>query len=601
MSALPMPPDELDRLAALRSYQILDTPPERAFDALAQLASVYFKVPIALISLVDSDRQWFKASRGMIATETPRNASFCAHAILRPNEVMVVENASLDPRFADNPLVCGEPSVRFYAGAPVRAENGQPLGTLCVMDRKPRQLDPAGGRFLADLAANVGALLELHRKNLMLARMSGHDPLTGLANRQIFDTKLAVACSAAAEGVPFGLVIIDLDEFKEINDTFGHMVGDSLLREVGQRLERVVRGGDLVARLGGDEFSIIAAGPIDPDGMRKLAQRLMAAFAEDMPHDPEPVPIRASIGAALAPMHGTEPRALSRAADLALDRAKRAGRRMFSVAGSPDDAESVTVSLLDRQLREAVAAQTLVLHWLPLVSLGSGSVIGHEALLRWTPPGGAPVAPVDIITRAEKLGLIAALDEMVLRRACMQGASWPRPLGVSVNMTAWWFADGDLQGLVGSALEESGLAAGRLTIELTEATLVKHTERARHCIGGLRQMGVRVALDDFGVGYASLGYLSSIDFDVVKLDRLFMQGLASNPRAQAVAAALIALGRALGMSVCAEGIETQEQLQFLRAAGCDTAQGFLFGRPRADIAQRLMGDAEPAACLAAAG
>ena len=249
MSALPMPSDELDRLAALRSYHILDTPPERGFDALAQLASVHFKVPIALISLVDSDRQWFKASRGMKATETPRHASFCAHAILRPDEVMVVENARLDPRFADNPLVCGEPSICFYAGAPVRAENGQPLGTLCVMDRKPRQLDPAGGRFLADLAANAGALLELHRKNLMLAGMSGHDPLTGLANRQIFDTELAVACSGAADGVPFGLVIIDLDEFKEINDTFGHMVGDSLLREVGQRLERVVRGGDLVARL----------------------------------------------------------------------------------------------------------------------------------------------------------------------------------------------------------------------------------------------------------------------------------------------------------------------------------------------------------------
>jgi diguanylate cyclase (GGDEF)-like protein len=573
----------MDRLAALSSYHILDTPPEAAFDALTQIAAEYFKVPISLVSLVDTDRQWFKASKGLSATETPRTASFCAHAILRPDEVMVVEDANLDPRFADNPLVRGDPSIRFYAGAAIRAENGQALGTLCVIDRKPRQIGAAGRKFLSNLASNVGSMLELHRKNLVLATMSGRDPLTGLANRRIFDTELAAACSDASDGVPFGLLMLDLDDFKEINDTFGHAVGDGLLREVGQRLNQVVRAGDLVARLGGDEFAIIARGSIDIDGLRQLAQRLMAAFLADMPHHPQTVPIRASIGLALAPVHGTEPRILSRAADLALYRAKRAGRRMFSVATTSDDAAASALSLFEQELREAITNQTLALYWQPCISLDTGSVIGHEALLRWVPPARGAVAPADIISRAEKFGLIADLDEMVLRRACIEAASWPRRERVSVNMAAWWFTNGNLIGLVTSALAASGLAPSRLTIELTEGTLVQHTDQARQRIVSLRQMGVRVALDDFGVGYASLACLSSFELDEVKLDRVFVRDLGSNPRAQAVARAVIALGRALGMAVSAEGIETLEQLRFLRAAGCDQAQGFLLARPQAEI------------------
>jgi diguanylate cyclase (GGDEF)-like protein len=583
VSAAPLPTDEMDRLATLNSYHILDTPPEAAFDALAQIAAEYFKVPISLVSLVDADRQWFKASKGLAATETPRVASFCAHAILRPDEVMVVENASLDPRFADNPLVCGDPSIRFYAGAPIRAENGQALGTLCIIDRKPRQIGAAERKFLVNLASNVGSMLELHRKNLVLATMSGRDPLTGLANRRIFDTELASACSGASEGVPFGLLMLDLDDFKEINDTFGHAVGDSLLREVGQRLNQVVRAGDLVARLGGDEFAIIAGGPIEIDGVRQLAQRLMAAFLTDMPHHPHTVPIRASIGLALAPLHGSEPRILSRAADLALYRAKRAGRRMFSVATASDDAAAGAMSLFEQELREAITNQTLALYWQPCVSLDTGAVIGHEALLRWVPPSLGAVSPADIISRAEKFGLIADVDEMVLRRACIEAASWPRPERVSVNMAAWWFTHGNLIELVTSALAGSGMAPSRLTIELTEGTLVQHTDQARQRIAGLRQMGVRVALDDFGVGYASLACLSSFELDEVKLDRFFVQDLGSNARAQAVARAVIALGRALAMAVSAEGIETLEQLRFLRAAGCDSAQGFLLARPQAEI------------------
>jgi diguanylate cyclase (GGDEF)-like protein len=550
---------------------------------LAQIAAEYFKVPISLVSLVDADRQWFKASKGLAATETPRVASFCAHAILRPDEVMVVENASLDPRFADSPLVCGDPSIRFYAGAPIRAENGQALGTLCILDRKPRQIGATGRKFLTNLASNVGSMLELHRKNLVLATMSGRDPLTGLANRRVFDTELATACSGASEGVPFGLLMLDLDDFKEINDTFGHAVGDSLLREVGQRLNQAVRAGDLVARLGGDEFAIIAGGPIDIDGVRQLAQRLMAAFLTDMRHHPHMVPIRTSIGLALAPLHGSEPRILSRAADLALYRAKRAGRRMFSVATVSDGAAAGAMSLVEQELREAITNQTLALYWQPCVSLDTGAVIGHEALLRWVAPGLGAVSPADIISRAEKFGLIADLDEMVLRRACIEAASWPRPERVSVNMAAWWFTRGNLIELVASALAGSGLAPSRLTIELTEGTLVQHTDQARQRIACVRQMGVRVALDDFGVGYASLACLSSFELDEVKLDRVFVQDLGSNARAQAVARAVIALGRALGMAVSAEGIETLEQLRFLRVAGCDSAQGYLLGRPQADI------------------
>jgi diguanylate cyclase (GGDEF)-like protein len=583
VSAAQLPADEPQRLATLEAYEILDTPPDRSFDRLVQLAAEHFDAPISAVSLTDADRQWFKASVGVTATETPREYAFCAHAIAQANEVFVVENALCDPRFADNPFVTGDPSIRFYAGAPIRAANGQPLGTICVLDRKPRQLGTAGQKFLANLAGSVGSMLDLHRQNLILRDFSGRDPLTGLANRRVFGTALATACAAAAQGDTFGLLAIDLDHFKKINDEHGHEVGDMLLLEVAARLRHVVRAKDLVARLGGDEFAVIAGGPIDAAGAATLARRIVNAFAPVLTAGDRAVPIEASIGVALAPAHGSDARAIAKAADLALYAGKRGGRGAIIMARGLEPEQPDGRSSLDGALREAIANQTLSLHWQPYFPSRSSHPGGFEALLRWTPAGGDPVPPMEIIAIAENGGYIAELDAMVLRQACMAAASWPTPLRVSVNMSARWFNGGDLIGLVAAALEASGLAPERLTIELTEQTLVRHTERSRHLIAGLHAAGVSLALDDFGTGYASLGYLSSFEFDTVKLDRSFVGGIGTNPRAEAVIHAIVALARALDMAVCAEGVETPEQLRFLQNAGCDLIQGFLLGRPEAAI------------------
>ena len=242
MSVAPLPDDEAHRLDTLESYRVMDTPTERSFDNLVQLAADHFDVPISMVSLIDADRQWFKASVGLELKQTAREQAFCSHAILRPDEVFVVEDAKDDIRFSNNPLVTSYPAVRFYAGAPIRAENGQPLGTLCVIDNKPRCLDEAGRRFLGRLAASAGSMLELHRKNLVLSVTSTRDPLTGLANRRAFDSALSDACAGASQDNAFGLLTLDLDDFKAVNDTMGHDVGDRLLQEVARRLQHVVRG-----------------------------------------------------------------------------------------------------------------------------------------------------------------------------------------------------------------------------------------------------------------------------------------------------------------------------------------------------------------------
>lgn len=301
MGAAPLPDDEAYRLATLRAHQILDTAPEHTFECLVELAAAHFEVPISAVTMVDDDRLWFKSIIGLDVTEAPRDVAFCAQGILRPDDVMVVEDATADARFADNPLVVNDPSIRFYAGAPILASNGQPMGMLCVIDRRKRKMNEDDRKFLANLATSASSVLELHGKNAALAITSAKDPLTGLANRRIFDGALAEACQAAATGASFGLMALDLDHFKTINDTFGHAAGDCVLKEVAQRLNQVMRGKDLIARIGGDEFAIICAGPVDSAELMQVAGRIVDAMLSDVALLDFMVPIRTSIGMALWP------------------------------------------------------------------------------------------------------------------------------------------------------------------------------------------------------------------------------------------------------------------------------------------------------------
>jgi diguanylate cyclase (GGDEF)-like protein len=263
-------------VATLRGYRILDSLPDERFDRLTALAAQHFDVPVALVSLVDANRQWFKSAVGMTQPETGREEAFCAHAILTPDQVMVVPDAPRDPRFADNPLVTGDTHIRFYAGAPILATNGQPLGTLCVMDREPRDFDRADRQFLAQLAASASDLLDLHLSHLTLAEAETRDPLTRLANRRQLETAMDAAMESAFAGRPFALLSIDLDGFRAINKQYGYEVGDHVLNQIGQRLSSSIRASDVPARIGGDEFAIILSDPASHDIARRVAQRLIA-------------------------------------------------------------------------------------------------------------------------------------------------------------------------------------------------------------------------------------------------------------------------------------------------------------------------------------
>jgi diguanylate cyclase (GGDEF)-like protein len=569
--------DEEYRLATLAALKLLDTPPDTHFDNLVRLAADLFDVPIALVSLVDRDRQWFKASVGMTMRETPREDAFCSHAIEQPGTVLVVEDASRDPRFADNPLVRGAPGIRFYAGAPFCAPNGQPIGTLCIIDRKPRQITDAERQRLATLAQGVAAMVDLHRSTIDLRHAATHDPLTGLPNRILFDARLETAVQDALEGRPCAVLLADLDSFKPVNDRLGHEAGDELLAQVANRLLEAVRSCDVVARLGGDEFAILLAGPIDAATAARIAGRIVEQACAPYRLARGTVSVGMSIGTALCPLDALDERALMLAADTALYEAKATG----GGSGQVTPARATTGRAMDADLRRATANGELLLHWQPYFRTDTGAVHGFEALLRWHHPVRGAVAPSRFLPLAEASGLIANIDRWVLHQACRAAAAWPGRQHAAVNLSAFWFNKGGVLDHVRDALAETGLAPERLVLEVTERTLISSRDVARAEMDRLRGMGVRLALDDFGIGYSSLSYLRHFPFTMVKLDRAFVAALGEDPKADAVARAIIQLGHALAMQVSGEGVETAAQLAFLAREGCEFAQGYLLGRPAA--------------------
>ncbi|NKC30137.1 EAL domain-containing protein [Falsiroseomonas selenitidurans] len=576
-----LPANEAERLAALHATGILDTAPDSRFDAFARLAAHLAGVPMAFVSLVDADRQWCKAAVGAAMQDMPRDVSFCAHAILEPGSVLVVEDAARDPRFVDNPLVIGPPHLRFYAGAPITDRAGLTLGTLCVADTVPRTLAADACRALADIAQGVAAAIEL-RCSLETAQSAAQrDPLTGLGNRPLFEQRLAEAITRARgpEEQGFAVFCLDLDRFKAVNDLLGHAGGDALLREAARRLTASVRGADTVARLGGDEFAVILSGPVSQAEAEALAIRLIEALSAPFAYEGQPVPIRTSVGYALAPADGLDADALLRRADNALYAAKNQGRGRQMRFDPAMEGQLAGRQALERDLRAALAHGAFRFEWQPVADTATGRIVSCEALLRWDRPGHGPVSPSVFVPIAEACGLGGMLDEWVLREGCRQAAAWPHKLRVALNVSASRFHLGGLAGLVAAMLRESGLEPDRLELEVTEGTLIKDEAAAAVTIEELHVLGVRVALDDFGTGYSSLGYLHALPLDKVKLDRSFIRDIDGSERARNVIRAVLQLCRGLGLKACAEGVETQSQLDFLRLEGCELVQGYLIGRP----------------------
>jgi diguanylate cyclase (GGDEF)-like protein/PAS domain S-box-containing protein len=413
-----------------------------------------------------------------------------------------------------------------------------------------------------------------------MTRLAHHDTMTGLLNRTKFTELLNQAVARLERyGAPFSVLYLDLDQFKSVNDTRGHMVGDKLLVQVAQRVQRAVRDTDVVARLGGDEFAIILPNDAMAENVAKVAARLLDDVKRPYDIEGELVSVGVSIGIALAPMNGTQPDEILRHADLALYRAKADGRSVFRFFESQMDSEARERRLLEVELRDALKSDEMVLHYQPLVSAADGQPTGFEALVRWNHPIRGLVQPAEFIPMAEQSNLIVDIGDWAILQACQAAASWPDHLTVAVNLSAKHFRRSDIALVVKRALAASGIAPERLEIEITEGLLMESLQEVTEKLAELRAIGVTIAMDDFGTGYSSLSYLLKFQFDRIKIDRSFVEASSSDSVARDILKAIASLGRTLKLKITAEGVETQEQAEFLSGIACHQLQGFYFSPP----------------------
>jgi diguanylate cyclase (GGDEF)-like protein len=458
-----------------------------------------------------------------------------------------------------------------------------------------RQPTPGGG-----WVTTHEDVTERQRIEAQIAHMAHHDALTELANRVLLRERMEEALNRwKRNGEGFAIFLLDLDHFKTVNDTLGHSCGDELLKTVARRLTSCVRETDTVARLGGDEFAIIQSEVGRHEDTNILAERLLKIIGEPFELDGNQVFVAASMGIALAPDDGTDVEQLLKNADLALYRAKADGRNRSCFFETEMNAIVQHRRSLELALRHALTAGQFELQYQPIISLANNEIRTFEALLRWHHPERGLLLPGEFVPLAEEIGLILPLGEWVLRQACAQAATWPRAIRVAVNLSSAHFRTGNIVNVVMSALASSGLSPDRLELEITETVLLQEDQQNLAMLHNLRDMGVSIALDDFGTGYASLSYLQTFPFDKIKIDKSFVGALGERSGSTAIIHAVVALGRDLGMTTTAEGVETRAQLEELRTIGCTEAQGQLLGPPRpVRELPHLFAQAKPAARIA---
>ena len=718
MSCAYTPTEEDARLRTLAEHDIVTAAPDPALAHIVEFAAELLGAPTAFISFVDRDCQVFHAKHGLTLDKTNREVAFCSHTILQ-DDVFVVLDTTRDPRFRDNPLVTGPPFIRFYAGAPLRSEDGYAIGTLCLVGSKPRQtftekdqhiliglarlardqlnlrrsavvqrithsrfehitgtspdgivcadetgriifwnaaaerifgytVDEAvgqhidlivpermrgghegslrqladgipgpligrtvelfgrhrdGGEFPVELslstwregeAAAFGAIVrdvsDRHVVEQRLFRLAHHDALTGLLNRGVLHARIGTALAAA---LPAAVLMLDLDGFKEVNDGHGHAVGDAVLRQTAERVQACIGSDAIAARLGGDEFAVVLPNVGDPLIAVASAEAIITAMSKPFPVGGQLLRLSASVGVALSPSHSEDPEELLACADAALYRAKADGRgrhRLFT----PDLREAAQRERTCRDgLRRAVEHDEFELYYQPQVRLSDGALLGAEALIRWRHPDHGLLGPVAFLTTLETGPHAAVVGDWVLRTACAQAEVWRRngipDFRIGVNLFGAQFARGDLAETVSRALVKTGLPGANLELEITENIILRHDEVLVGALRDLRWLGVGVAFDDYGTGYASLSLLKRFPLTRLKIDRGFVQNLCEDPQDAAIVRAIIALSHSFGLEVIAEGIETDEQRQRLIVKGCEAAQGYLFGRPMpaAEFAERF--------------
>jgi diguanylate cyclase (GGDEF)-like protein/PAS domain S-box-containing protein len=534
------------------------------------LELVVDNIPVSLIVERVSDGKYLLANRSAEAILNRRRedaTGLTAADIFNPKEARLI-------------IARDEAAIRkrglLTEEHPISTKDGLRL----FLTRRMTVLDEAGEpQYLIKTHEDV---TDRRQTESRMAHMAYHDGLTDLPNRAAFLQALAQmieACAGTDE--EFAVLSVDLDGLKEVNDVFGHAIGDKLLIEVSRRIQAAARGG-VVSRLSGDEFGLIIDGK-QPAAGRALAEQLSETMSDEFVIDGKSVRTGITTGISVFPHNGGDAASLLANAGAALFRAKAKSRGSISVYEPEMDQQIRDRRVLHQDLSLAIKNGELSLYYQPQAVAGhtvaSSEVIGFEALARWLHPVRGFVPPSDFIPLAEESGLIVEMGEWILRQACREAASWPLPLQIAINLSPAQFMHGDVVGLVHSILLETGLAPGRLELEITEGVLIEDFDRGLALLRRLKSLGVRVSMDDFGSGYSSLSYLQAFPFDKIKIDRAFVMNLGRNPQSASIVRAVIGLGHGLEMSIVAEGVETQEQLSFLAEEGCDAVQGYFIGKP----------------------
>lgn len=723
----PVPANEDDRLAHLDELEVIQSPPEPQFDAIVALACRLFQVPIALVSLVGRTEQTFKAVQGLSVCKTEREVAFCNHPVAS-GELLVVENAAMDPRFRDNRLVSGAPGIRFYAGAPHSIKAGLVLGTLCVIDTKPRTMCDEDRAALVQMAGVVSSLIQQFRDarerdelSLRLQEQSrllekrardltrykrlfdrgstlidvgawewdvksgevtwtdgmfdihelprgsqvcskvghgfytteslaelnrlfelsdrdcsgftfegeimtakGHrrwirltvdvecedgqvvrrfgvkqditvqkemldrlrylaecDPLTSLSNRAALQQRLLEASTCTAEPIGSTLLLVDLDGFKQVNDTYGHEAGDACLKQVADRLRRAGSQAVLIARLGGDEFALLLDGS-DQNSYYSCANRVLESMRVPVLLRGNSFQLSASVGIATTKTPGDQLLLLTQA-DMALYAAKAAGRNILQVFSPEMQRAAETRVETVQNISLALAKGELELHYQPKIRLSDNSLAGFEALLRWSRDDGTVVAAGAFSAALEDPELSRNIGIWVVEAALTQARSWHQ-LGIdfkhiAINLSASQFRDSGFAERLIAQIEFCGLRPEMIEAEITEGVFLDGEDGpVRQALDVLRGAGIRISLDDFGTGYASLTHLRNYPVDVIKIDRSFVRDFLTSDRDHAILQSTLFLARHLSLDVVAEGVEEADQCEFLRALGCKFVQGYLFSK-----------------------
>ncbi len=534
---------------------------------------------VSMATMLDGD---FISDHNFQITNTP-----CE--LVAKEKICSFDNEILE-KYPDNPIF-KQLQAQGYVGAPVLDHNDNVIGVISVISRNPINRMERAQDVLAIMAARVGAEMErelsqqqLRENQNHLEFLAYHDTLTALPNRQLFRDRLQQAISMARmDQHKVAILFVGLDRFKKINDSLGHELGDRLLCIVAERIKHCIRDVDTVARLGGDEFAVLLDKIPDVKNVIMIAEEIRQTLAQEIKLHGYELVVTASVGVSLYPQDGESESALLKSANAALHKAKEQGRDSYYFYTSDINARASELLGLEGALRHAVSHGHLVVHYQPQIDLNSGNVIGAEALMRWHHPELGMISPVDFIPMAEDTGLIVKMGEWILRTACAQNRAWQKaglePIRISVNMSPRQFRQKDLAQMVKLVLQETGLEACYLDLEITESVLMHDVTTAIDTMKELHELGVQLSIDDFGTGYSSLAYLKRFPIDNLKIDQSFVAEITTNQSDAAIATSIIDLARNMNLNVIAEGIEEEDQREFLLTNGCQQGQGYLFSKP----------------------